>query len=61
MWHIAIAYRRLIPVLASQGNKHFRDQSFVEAAKCYEKAIMTYGPRPVYMNNLAAACLKLER
>ena len=44
-----------------KGNKHFREQRFDKAARCYEKAIMTYGPRAVYANNLAATYLKLER
>jgi tetratricopeptide (TPR) repeat protein len=43
-----------------QGNVHFREGRYEDAVTCYERAIMTYGPRVVYMSNLAAAYLKLE-
>lgn len=45
----------------TQGNKHFREKQWDLAIECYEKAILAYGPRVTYMNNLAAAYLKVER
>lgn len=44
----------------TQGNALFRDGKYEESIKKYLAATAAYGPRAVYMNNLAAALLKLE-
>ncbi|KIP07573.1 hypothetical protein PHLGIDRAFT_127540 [Phlebiopsis gigantea 11061_1 CR5-6] len=44
-----------------EGNQFFREGQYEDAVECYERAITTYGPRLVYLNNLAAAYLKVER
>lgn len=44
-----------------QGNKFFRQGKNGEAASRYRQAALVYGPKPVYMNNLAAALLKLQQ
>ncbi|KAI0357173.1 hypothetical protein OH77DRAFT_1476655 [Trametes cingulata] len=43
-----------------EGNERFRRGDFLAAAEFYRGAALTYGPRPVYMSNLAVALLKLE-
>ncbi|KAI0069652.1 TPR-like protein [Panus rudis PR-1116 ss-1] len=48
-------------LLKEEGNNHYRSQRWAEAASCYERAIMIYGPRATYMSNLAATYLKLQR
>ena len=45
----------------TQGNQFFKDGDFEEAVDCYEQAIAAYGPKAIYMNNLAAALLKLSK
>lgn len=44
-----------------QGNGEFKQGNYEGAAKYYEDAILVYGPKAVYPNNLAACLPKLER
>ncbi|KAL1942221.1 hypothetical protein VTO73DRAFT_6285 [Trametes versicolor] len=49
--------------LKEEGNALFRGQEgqWAQAAEKYRAAALTAGPQPVYMSNLAAALLKLQR
>ncbi|KAF9068046.1 hypothetical protein BDP27DRAFT_1295616 [Rhodocollybia butyracea] len=47
--------------LKEKGNNVFRAGTYQQAADLYMQASQVYKPLPVYMNNLAAALLKLER
>ena len=44
-----------------QGNDAYMKGDFEEAVRFYEEAVVAYGPRTVYMNNLAAALLKVRK
>ncbi|KAH9896002.1 hypothetical protein C8Q73DRAFT_690462 [Cubamyces lactineus] len=44
-----------------EGNALFRQGKWAEAAELYQEAAVIAGPQPVYLSNLAAAALKLER
>ncbi|TFY57503.1 hypothetical protein EVJ58_g6978 [Rhodofomes roseus] len=48
-------------VLKEEGNKLFKEGKSAQAASKYRQAAMIYGPRPVYMSNLAAALLKMGK
>ncbi|KAJ3554386.1 hypothetical protein NM688_g3139 [Phlebia brevispora] len=53
--------KKAAELLKEKGNEHYKNGRFDDAVKCYEDAIIEYGPRVVYLNNLTAALLKLER
>ncbi|KAI0345588.1 hypothetical protein BDW22DRAFT_1426260 [Trametopsis cervina] len=55
------AKRVAADILKDEGNEHYKAGRYEQAVESYEAAITTYGPRAVYMNNLAAAYLKLEK
>ncbi|KAK0213825.1 hypothetical protein IW262DRAFT_1279619 [Armillaria fumosa] len=46
-------------LLKDKGNTCFQEGKYHAAIEYYNKAISTYGPRPAYYANIAAACLKL--
>ncbi|KAJ3554387.1 hypothetical protein NM688_g3137 [Phlebia brevispora] len=48
-------------LLKIKGNDHYKHGRFEDAVKCYEDAIIKYSPKAIYLNNLTAALLKLER
>ncbi|TFY60955.1 hypothetical protein EVJ58_g4815 [Rhodofomes roseus] len=48
-------------LLKEEGNTLFKEGKSAEAASKYRQAALVYGPRPVYMSNLAAALLKMGR
>ncbi|KAJ3990545.1 hypothetical protein F5890DRAFT_23735 [Lentinula detonsa] len=47
--------------LKEKGNKFFKVGNYKQAVDLYNKACKTYKPLPLYMSNLAAALIKLER
>ncbi|KAE9410907.1 hypothetical protein BT96DRAFT_983585 [Gymnopus androsaceus JB14] len=47
--------------LKDKGNNVFKAGNYEQAVDFYKQACKTYKPLPVYMSNLAAAFLKLER
>ncbi|GJE90513.1 hypothetical protein PsYK624_066530 [Phanerochaete sordida] len=55
------AKRKRAEELKEEGDEHYKAQRHGKAAKSYKEAILTYGPRLVYVNHLAAAYLKLKR
>ena len=52
----------MLPLLhLLQGNQFYKDGKYDKAIESYERAITFYGPKTVYMNNLAAAYMKVNR
>ncbi|KAJ4486342.1 hypothetical protein J3R30DRAFT_3445981 [Lentinula aciculospora] len=47
--------------LKDKGNNVFKAGNYKQAVELYKQACKTYKPLPVYMSNLAAALIKLER
>ncbi|KAJ3758825.1 hypothetical protein EV360DRAFT_43092 [Lentinula raphanica] len=47
--------------IKEKGNNVFKAGKYQEAVQLYKKACSTYKPLPLYMSNLAAALLKLNR
>lgn len=56
-----------VPVIFSlkadpiQGNKSLAKGDYQGAIQAYKEAIDIHGDQPVYLTNLAAACLKLDK
>ena len=46
---------------STQGNEYYKTGEYEQAVLSYEAAIIAYGPKAVYENNLAAALLKVGR
>ena len=45
----------------NKGNECYKNGEYEKAVNCYENAVIIYGPKAVYENNLAAALLKVGK
>ncbi|KAF7797275.1 hypothetical protein EIP86_008470 [Pleurotus ostreatoroseus] len=53
--------KKAAEALKDKGNEFYRNGNYKEALKCYEDAILEYGPRAVYVEAESAAFQALER
>ena len=58
---VDVTLKTLVDQGRNQGDMHYELKEYQKAVQCYEQAITLYGPKAIYMSNLAAALFKLKK